>query len=386
MNINATDINAAVNEDLMSVELLANPVRKLDAISIVSSSVSSRKNKRTKSKQIDIDEYDDDDNSSVVSSVATTSTSTTSSYVSDRKNKNKSPASVLSSSASSIISDVSNLSKLKNMRKAETINMKRELLYRFDRLEKKGVRLPKRFTMASGLDEMQAEYERLKKDREVDVSVQFQRRALMAFVSGVEFLNSKFDPFDVKLSGWSENVNDNIHDFDDVFEDLYEKYKGKGTMAPELKLMMSLTGSAFMFHLTNTMFKSNLPGIHEEPSQGKRRGGGGGGGGGGGILSNMFGGMMRSLFNGGGGGGGGGDEGNNTPQFDTSRVRKGSMNGPDIDNIIDDIDIASILKNDRIDVTSTISESEISERSSIKSSFAAKKGGKRGVRKTMNIL
>ena len=32
-------------------------------------------------------------------------------------------------------------------------------------------------------------------------------------------------------------------------------------MAPELKLMMMLGGSAFMFHLTNTMFKSSLPGM-----------------------------------------------------------------------------------------------------------------------------
>ena len=32
-------------------------------------------------------------------------------------------------------------------------------------------------------------------------------------------------------------------------------------MAPELKLLFMLGGSAFMFHLTNTMFKSSIPGI-----------------------------------------------------------------------------------------------------------------------------
>ena len=30
-------------------------------------------------------------------------------------------------------------------------------------------------------------------------------------------------------------------------------------MAPELKLVMMLGGSAFMFHLSNTMFKSSIP-------------------------------------------------------------------------------------------------------------------------------
>ena len=32
-------------------------------------------------------------------------------------------------------------------------------------------------------------------------------------------------------------------------------------MAPELKLLFMVGGSAFMFHLTNTMFKSQLPGM-----------------------------------------------------------------------------------------------------------------------------
>ena len=78
-------------------------------------------------------------------------------------------------------------------------------------------------------------------------------------VTGAEFLNNKFDPFSIKLDGWSESVNDSITDFDEVFEQLYEKYGGGGEMAPELKLVMMLGGSAFMFHLSNTMFKSNIP-------------------------------------------------------------------------------------------------------------------------------
>jgi hypothetical protein len=377
-NINAADTNAALNDDLMSVELLANPTRKMDAISIVSSVVSSKRNKRSKDVEY-MSSIGSDSSSGSASSSASSIASSRASATRSVKNKRNSPA----SSAKSDISDISNLSQLKKMSKAETINVKRELLYQFDRLEKKGVRVPKKFTMASELDEMRAEYERLKKDREVDVSVQFQRRALMAFVSGVEFLNNKFDPFEAKLEGWSENVNDNIHDFDDVFEDLYDKYKGKGTMAPELKLLMSLSGSAFMFHLTNTMFKSHLPGMQCDTGSGKskRNKGGGGGGGGGGILSNMFGGLMGSLFN-----GGGGNKEDNSPRFDAARVNNNSMSGPDIDNIIDDIDIASILKNDRVEVTSTISESEISDMSSVKGGFGGLKKTKRSNRKTMNIM
>ena len=37
--------------------------------------------------------------------------------------------------------------------------------------------------------------------------------------------------------------------------ELAEKYGGDSEMAPEIRLLFTLAGSAFMFHLTNTMFK-----------------------------------------------------------------------------------------------------------------------------------
>ena len=41
----------------------------------------------------------------------------------------------------------------------------------------------------------------------------------------------------------------------------------KSKMAPEIRLLLTLGGSAFMFHLTNTMFKSSLPGMDDVMSQ-----------------------------------------------------------------------------------------------------------------------
>jgi hypothetical protein len=119
--------------------------------------------------------------------------------------------------------------------------------------------------MQSDLTEMKREYERIVRDRDIDSSVRFQRKMLMAFVTGTEYLNTRYDPFAIKLDGWSEQVHDNINDYDDIFEELHEKYKAKGKkMAPELRLFISLTGSAFMFHLTSKMFKeSSIPGVEE---------------------------------------------------------------------------------------------------------------------------
>ena len=87
---------------------------------------------------------------------------------------------------------------------------------------------------------------------------------LMACITGVEFLNGKFDPFNIKLDGWSESMNEGINDYDEIFEELHEKYRGgRADMAPEIKLMLMVGGSAFMFHLTNTMFKTSLPGMDD---------------------------------------------------------------------------------------------------------------------------
>tara|TARA_B100000767_G_scaffold29655_2_gene25678 strand:- start:121 stop:1389 length:1269 start_codon:yes stop_codon:yes gene_type:complete len=138
-----------------------------------------------------------------------------------------------------------------------------KLLCLLERLEKRGIKTLKKFSMSSSYDEMKHEYDRLSAQRETDQSVKFQRKMLIAVVTAIEFLNTKFDPFDAKLEGWSESVHEGVNDYDDIFEELHEKYKSKSSMAPELRLLLTLGGSAFMFHLTNTMFKSSLPGMDD---------------------------------------------------------------------------------------------------------------------------
>ena len=136
-------------------------------------------------------------------------------------------------------------------------------LRKLEALEKKGIKLTKKYSIECSLDEMKGEYEMIKSESEKNSSVKFQGKMLMAAVSAIEFLNSKFDPFDIKLDGWAEAVNENIDDYDDVFGELHEKYSGRAKIAPELKLLFMLGGSAAMLHMTNTMFKSSLPGMDD---------------------------------------------------------------------------------------------------------------------------
>jgi hypothetical protein len=147
--------------------------------------------------------------------------------------------------------------------KEEMLREKFKYLRKLEALEKKGVELSKKYSMESSLQEMMGEYETIMEEKTKQNSVKFQGNMLMAIINGIEFLNNKFDPFDIKLDGWSEQVQENITDYDDIFGELHEKYKSKASMAPELKLLFQLGGSAMMVHMTNTMFKSAMPGMDD---------------------------------------------------------------------------------------------------------------------------
>ena len=149
------------------------------------------------------------------------------------------------------------------MSKEELLREKFKFLRKLEALEKKGVELSKKYSMDSNLSEMQGEYETIMDEKSKQNSVKFQGNMMMAIINGIEFLNNRVDPFDIKLDGWGEQINENINDYDEIFGELYEKYKSKASMAPELKLLFQLGGSAMMVHMTNTMFKSAMPGVDD---------------------------------------------------------------------------------------------------------------------------
>ena len=136
---------------------------------------------------------------------------------------------------------------------------KADLLNKIARLSKRGIQSSARLTIYSSVEDIRTEFKRMSYSIEVDQSVKFQRRMLIACVSGIEFMNKKFDPFDLELDGWSENVMESQEDYDTVFEELFAKYRSKVSVAPEFKLMFMVGGSAMMFHLSKSMFKKFAP-------------------------------------------------------------------------------------------------------------------------------
>ena len=140
---------------------------------------------------------------------------------------------------------------------------KADYINKLNRLEQKGFPVARKFTMDNGLTEIKDEYFRLVDARNLETSIKFQRQMLMGAITGMEWLNGRFDPFDLKLDGWSESVHENVEDFDEIFEELYDKYKDKGKMSPEMRLIMAVGGSGFMCHVSNSFFKSKMPSMDD---------------------------------------------------------------------------------------------------------------------------
>ncbi len=137
----------------------------------------------------------------------------------------------------------------------EIQQQKSHYLYQLNRMRKRGIETSRRFGMEHSLDEIRGEVFRLKREIDMDNSIDYCRQGLMFCVSTIEMLNGQYN-LGGKLNGWSQVVMGNIESYDDVFEELYEKYYSSVKMAPEIKLISMVAGSAFMFHLQKSLLNN----------------------------------------------------------------------------------------------------------------------------------
>jgi len=259
---------------------------------------------------------------------------------------------------------------------------KADILNKLARLsQKKGISVNKRLSMYSDIDELRSELKRARYSIDVEQSVKFSRRALIACITGLEFLNKRYDPFDIKLEGWSESIMENIDDYDEPFEELYVKYKSDAKVPPEIKLIMMVGGSGMMFHLTNSMFKSVMPNVNDIMKQNP------------GLAQNMMSAVQNTMQSRAGG----------APPVDDSGGRR-EMNGPgfDLGSLMGNLatpmppqpvntysgdmneNAEQLLPDDDIsDIVSVISHSEEVRDVSVKSSGTKRRGRKKKVEATI---
>ncbi len=118
------------------------------------------------------------------------------------------------------------------------------------------------FTMDSNFDEIEDEYETAIEDKRKKDSIKLQGWWFTTFINTIEYGNAAFDPFGLNLDGWGEQVTEDLDSYDEIFGELYDKYKG-GKMAPELSLLLRIGFSAAVVNFTNKALSTSVPGFND---------------------------------------------------------------------------------------------------------------------------
>ena len=118
------------------------------------------------------------------------------------------------------------------------------------------------FTLESNYEEVEDEYETALEDKRKKDSVKLQGWWFMTAVNSLEYANAAFNPFDINLDGWGEQVNEDIDSYEEIFAELHDKYKG-GKLSPELSLMLRLGFSAAVVNFSNKALSSATPAFND---------------------------------------------------------------------------------------------------------------------------
>lgn len=118
------------------------------------------------------------------------------------------------------------------------------------------------FTMDSDFDEVEDEYEGALEEKRKKDSVKLQGWWFSTVINTLEYGNALLNPFDLNLDGWGEQVNEDLDSYDEIFAELYDKYKG-GKMAPEVSLLLRIGFSAAVVNMSNKMLSTATPGFND---------------------------------------------------------------------------------------------------------------------------
>jgi len=114
----------------------------------------------------------------------------------------------------------------------------------------------------SSYEDIEDEYESALEDKRKKDSIKLQGWWFMTFVNSIEYANAAFNPFDINLDGWGEQISEDIDSYEDIFNELHDKYKG-GKMSPELSLLLRIGFSAAVVNFTNKALSSATPGFND---------------------------------------------------------------------------------------------------------------------------
>lgn len=201
--------------------------------------------------------YASSSSSSSVPSVSTSSSN--SSSVSSMSSRTSSPSDMVSSASSGSTGDHSSATKPgkiareKKKRKEELLHEKVEMLSRITNLSKNGFAATKQWDVKDDLDEIRYECYRMQRESNSKKSIKIMRRVLVTITTLVETGNAYFNPFNLRLDGFSESMMLNLDDYDDCFEQIHHKYSGRSSVGPEMQILFTFMSAAIFHHAGNAI-------------------------------------------------------------------------------------------------------------------------------------
>jgi hypothetical protein len=155
----------------------------------------------------------------------------------------------------------------RRMSEEHSMKEKYELLRKFERLQKLGVPMRKRFTLDSPIDEMKMELEFMRREKQMDQTIKQFCDWFITGMSALEWSSKNvalMKAFGLQLDGLSESAQMNVGDMEEDFEELYDLYGEKMKMHPLVRIPIRTCMMVYMVHLTNQMArKAPIPNIDD---------------------------------------------------------------------------------------------------------------------------
>lgn len=157
---------------------------------------------------------------------------------------------------------------IKHLSRSEITRKKTDMLIQINKYERQGISSMKKYSLSDRYEDIFLELERLKDQKSLKTNLKYYGSSLVNFAKVIEVTNQHTNYFGIDLVGWSEQLSMNVddHEYDEVFEELHEKYKEVVSMPPELKLLGMFVFSGLSFWGSREVLKKavdQLPGAAE---------------------------------------------------------------------------------------------------------------------------
>ena len=154
---------------------------------------------------------------------------------------------------------------------------KGQLLYLYNRDNVLGKYSSKNFTMNDHLQEIEDEYTRIRQQIDIEKGTDNARWWLTQIIFGIEIVDKQFNPTEYNLQGWREAMDismnyENKSDYDQVLQELYQKWAPNIDLGPEMRLLSLIAKSALLFATTKKLGSSfSNPQPHEFGNQSQQQ-------------------------------------------------------------------------------------------------------------------